>query len=315
MTRLRDTPLNLTRRGVIRPPRRRFRAVLPVLVVLSMGLLALDRLNHPVLRDLRWRASEWLTPVLTAAVVPLEPVRWARRQMAALAATSAEIDRLRAENRRLAAASSRAAALERQMAELATLARVVPEHAIPFVSARVVATSSGVFVRASTINAGRDDGVRGGYPVVSGDGLVGRVLAAGAGSARVLLLTDLSSRVPVVVGTAAVRAVVSGDNGALPRLDFIATGADLAEGDEVVTSGVGGVYPRGLRVGRVVRGGKTVRVAPYAALDDLEFVSVLRHDTPLGDLDDGTIPSAAAAGSASRALAGARAPTLPEGAP
>lgn len=313
MTRLRDTPLNLTRRGVLRPPRRRFRAVLAVLVVLSMGLLVLDRLKHPVLRDLRWHVSAWLTPVLTAAAQPLEPVRWARRQLAALSATSAEINRLRSENRRLAAATSRVLALERQMAELATLARVVPEHAVPFVSARVVATSSGVFVRTVTINAGRDDGVRAGYPVVSGDGLIGRVLEAGAGSARVMLLTDLSSRVPAVVGTAAVRAVLVGDNGALPRLDFIAATSGSAEGDEVVTSGVGGVYPRGLRIGRVVRGGRTLRVAPYAALDDLEFVAVLRHDTPLGDLDDGA--SSSAVGAASRALVGARAPSPPEAAP
>lgn len=290
--------------------------MLAMLLLISAGLLALERLNHPVLRDVRWRVSEWLTPVLTAAVAPLEPVRWARRELAAVATSSRELDRLRAENRKLSAAEARAADLERQMAALSALARVVPEHAIPFVSARVVATSSGIFVRSLSINAGRDDGVRSGYPVVGGEGLVGRVVDAGTASARVLLLTDLSSRVPVLVGKSAVRAILMGDNSQRPRLEFVAPGAALADGDEVVTSGVGGIFPRELRVGRVAGGARTPRVEPYAALDDLEFVSVLYHQTALGDLDQDTTPSAAiGAGAASRAMAGARGQDVPERAP
>lgn len=281
--------------------------MLVVLVIVSAGLLMLERLGNPVVRDVRWRIAEWFTPLLSAAVEPSAPVRWVRRRLLAMTATSDELERLRAENRKLAGAEARAAALERQMTELVALARVVPEQSIPFVTARVVATSSGVFVRTLSIDAGRDDGVRAGYPVVSADGLVGRIVDAGAASARVLLLTDLNSRVPVLVGRSAVRAILSGDNNGRPRLEFVAAEAVLSDGDDVVTSGVGGVFPRGLRVGRVVRSGRALRLAPYAALDAPEFVSVLRHDTALGHLDDDTAPSAAkGSGATSRSLAGAR---------
>ncbi len=289
--------------------------MLAILVVVSAGLMALDRLNHPVVRDIRWRVSDWLTPVLAAAVEPLQPVRWALRKFADLSAMRAELDRLRADSRKLAAAEAQAADLERRLAELSALARVVPDHALPFVSARVVATSSGVFVRSLSIDAGRDHAVRSGYPVVSGSGLVGRIVDAAPASARVLLLTDLTSRVPVIVGKAAVRAIMSGDNSRQPRLEFVASDARIADGDEIVTSGVGGVYPRGLHVGRLVLGARVPRVTLHAALDDLDFVSVLMHATPLGDLDNDTAPAANGAGVAPRALAGKGGHSGPERAP
>ncbi|MEQ1712353.1 MAG: rod shape-determining protein MreC [Hyphomicrobium sp.] len=306
MRRLRDTPLNLTRRGAHLPPRKTFRAALVVLLAASAGLLVLERLNHPVIRDVRWRVSEWLTPLLTAASGPLAPLRWVGRQLASLAASTEELERLRSDSRRLAAAEGRASELERQLAEIAMLARVVSEQPIAFVSARVVGTSSGAFVRTLSINAGLDQSVRSGFPVVNGDGLVGRVVDAGRSAARVLLLTDLNSRVPVHVGKSAVRAILTGDNSARPRLEFISEGTPLAEGDEVVTSGVGGVFPRGLRIGRVGTSGRPLRVTLHVGLDDIEFVAVLQHRTTLGDFENELQPSVTRGGTMSRPLAGAR---------
>lgn len=307
MRRLRDTPMNLTRRGAARPARKTFRVALVVLCAVSASLLALERLNHPVIRDVRWRVSEWLTPLLTAAAGPLHPVRWMGRQISSLVTSTEELERLRSDSRRLAAAEGRALELERQLAALGRLARLVPEQPIAFVSARVVGSSSGAFVRTLSINAGRDHDVRSGLPVVNGDGVVGRVVDAGRNAARVLLLSDLNSRVPVHVGKSAMRAILTGDNSGRPRLEFISDGALLSDGDEVVTSGVGGVFPRGLRVGRVVTGGRSMRVALHADLDDLEFVSVLMHRTPLGDFDNDLGASFERGGVSSRSSAGARA--------
>ncbi len=149
-----------------------------------------------------------------------------------------------------------------------------------FATGRVIADARGPFVRSALINLGREDGLRIGYAVINGDGLVGRTVDAGESVARVLLLNDLNSRIPVLVGPAGVRGLASGDNSAELQLDFLPDGAALYAGDEVYTSGSDGVLPRGLRVGVVSGAQGAFKVRPYAELNSLDAVSVLFFDTP-----------------------------------
>lgn len=286
MRRLRDDHVNLTRRGTERPAARRgLRATFALLLLVSAALVVLSRIDHPALRELRWRVADAWTPMMSATVAAMAPVRALAKRFAEQAASGAEVERLAAENRRLATEAGRVAALERQLADLSALARVVPQREGPFVSGRVVATSNGALARTATIDAGRLDGVRIGYPVVNGDGVVGRVLETGGAGARVLLLSDLASRVPAIVGRQGTLAVVAGDGSPRPRLEVVADGSGITEGDGVATSGIGGLFPRGLPLGRAVRDGDRWRIEPHARLDALEFVAVMIHPTPLGDLD------------------------------
>ena len=119
------------------------------------------------------------------------------------------------------------------------------------IAARAVSEIEGPFVRAALINAGRKKGLKKGHPVMTVDGLYGHVLRAGSRSSRVLLLGDLNSRISVMSMRSGARAILSGDNSAQPRLDFVDDRADWKEGDKVVTSGDGGVLPQGLPVGIV----------------------------------------------------------------
>src|SRR3546814_4703357 len=88
------------------------------------------------------------------------------------------------------------------------LTNMVPDPAIDYVTARVVGDPGGAFVRTVLINAGERNGVEKGQAAITGDGLAGRVAEVGQRSARILLLTAINSRVPVVVGTASDRAVL-----------------------------------------------------------------------------------------------------------
>src|SRR5436853_3534251 len=98
--------------------------------------------------------------------------------------------------------------------ELRDLAKLVPEPAISFVTARVIADSGGAYARNVMVNAGRDNGVTRGQAAITGEGLVGRVAEVGSRAARVLLITDLDSRVPVIVDGTGQRAILAGDNSA-----------------------------------------------------------------------------------------------------
>lgn len=255
-----------------------------LLVLLSIGLLALSRLQHGLVIELQSRVESAMAPLLAATLEPLEPLRRLGRDLQSHVALTAELDRLRAENQRLRGWEARAQELERRLARLEQLAKTVQNGGVEQLSARVISHGSGPFVRIALVNAGVPQGVRPGFPVVDADGLVGRVVGAGERASRVLLLTDINSRIPVVVGDGEARAILVGDNGPQPRLSYVASYARIENGDVVSTSGVGGVFPRGLRIGTAIVTGDVVRVKPYAAFGSLEYVSILFHDDPAGDL-------------------------------
>jgi rod shape-determining protein MreC len=242
---------------------------------LSLALLLLSRLDHSTVLDARWRMAELVAPVLSAAMVPLEPVRRLGRQIAAWPELAQENARLKAEIQQLRGWEWRARELERRVAALSALTRTVPQEPVGFATAQVIADSSGPFVRAVIVEAGREHSVIPGQPVINADGLVGRVVHAGHKAARALLLTDISSRIPVVIGEKQIRAIMIGDNGPKPKLTFLPPAAALSVGDNVSTSGVGGTLPRGLRIGRVDLDGDGLFIRLFANPDALDYVSIL----------------------------------------
>ena len=125
---------------------------------------------------------------------------------------------------------------------------------IPMASARIVTDSRGPFANSRLANAGRERGVKPGNPVMSENGLVGRVVGVTDGVSRVLLLTDVASRTPVMIDRTNARAILTGDGGPNPKLEYLRGQNPVKTGDRVLTSGDGGLFPRGLPVGVVVRG-------------------------------------------------------------
>ncbi|WP_312163099.1 rod shape-determining protein MreC [Phenylobacterium sp.] len=125
---------------------------------------------------------------------------------------------------------------------------------IPMVAARTVSEARGPFSNTRLANAGREKGVRPGNPVMSENGLVGRIIGVTDGASRVLLLTDIASRTPVMIDRTNARAILAGDGGPNPRLEYLRGQDPVKQGDRIVTSGDGGVLPRGLPVGVAVKG-------------------------------------------------------------
>ncbi|MFM7083678.1 MAG: rod shape-determining protein MreC [Hyphomicrobium sp.] len=223
-----------------------------VFLFLSIGFLMLSRLEHRYITSVRWHVAEIMSPLLHAAMVPLGPVRDAFQTLGQAFTLGSEFDRLLSENQRLKEVEWRSQELLRKYSDLAAASNTAKESEIDFITARVVSISSGAFVRSAMINAGSEQGLKSSYPVVSGDGLIGRVVDAGSNIARVLLITDGQSRIPVYVGPNSVRAVLAGDNGPHPRIVLPAPNRELNIGDEVSTSGIGGLFPRGIRIGKII---------------------------------------------------------------
>lgn len=156
------------------------------------------------------------------------------------------------------------------------------------IAAQLVLDSGGPFTRTLVANAGGDHGVRIGYIAVNEHGLIGRVVSVGRRSSRVLMLDDYNSRIPVMGEASRVRAVLAGQATQppdlitrpfelqTPRLEFIVGAESLREGERMVTSGDGGLYPRGLPVGvaRRMSDGQW-RVALAASRQPIDFVRLI----------------------------------------
>jgi rod shape-determining protein MreC len=182
-----------------------------------------------------------------------------RRQLVVARSWRDEVYRLRLENARLSA-----------------LLGVKTDPPIPMVFARTVLDARGPFANTRIADAGASRGVIEGNPVLSEHGLVGRVIGVTPDVSRVMLLTDVESRTPVLVARTNGRAILTGDGGANPKLDYLRTHDPLREGDRILTSGDGGVLPRGLPVGVAVKaydGGW--RVALDSDATPIDFVQIL----------------------------------------
>ena len=178
---------------------------------------------------------------------------------------------------------------------------------IPMVTGRVVLDSRGPFANTRLADIGSSQGVRVGNPVMSDHGIIGRVVGVTDQASRVLLLTDVASRTPVLIDRTDARAILLGDGGSNPRLAFLRGQSPVANGDRVLTSGDGGVFPRGLPVGVAAKGlDGQWRVRLDADLTAIDFIRVLEFQDFTALINEKTLDASAmpplAAGEALRIM-------------
>lgn len=247
-----------------------------LLVVGAFAAMLLSKADLVVVERFRAGVVDAVAPVYAVLSRPVATVADLVDEVRATLALRTENARLRAENARLLGWQAAARRLMAENQALKDLLAYVPEAEARYVASRVVADPGGAFARSVLVNAGRDVGVRKGLAAVNDEGLVGRVAETGRRAARILLVTDINSRIPVKVESNNERAILVGDNSNRPRLDFLAPGTQLAAGDRIVTSGHAGAFPPGLPVGVVVFDSDgTPRVQPFIDSHWLEHVRIV----------------------------------------
>lgn len=246
------------------------------LILAAFGIMLLSKAETIVVEKVSTVVVDVFAPIMDVLSRPAAAVNDAVKTVRGLADLRDENIRLARENERLLVWQEAARRLASQNQALQSLLDFKPDPNSQSIATRVIADSGGAFVRSIVVNAGDRDGVRKGQAAVSGSGLAGRVATAGYRSARILLITDINSRVPILIESSRDRAILSGDNSGMPRLTFLPANASIKAGDRVVTSGHGGVFPPGLQIGQVVPSGDGVmRVKPNVSFDQLEFVRLI----------------------------------------
>ena len=268
------------------------RFALPLLVLVSAGLIVLGKADILLVDRFRADLNDALAPVFEAISLPINAVASGVRRFGDHFTVYEENQRLREENARLLQWQEVAQRLESENEELRQMLHFTPQGVRGYITGRVIANSGGAFLRNVLIDVGDRQGVERGQAALGGEGVAGRVTEVGSRAARVLLLTDLNSRVPVVVEDTRERAVLAGDNTSRPRLLYLPEKSAVQVGDRVVTAGSGGIFPPGLPVGAVssIDGG-VVRVEPEAELSHLEYVRIVDFGLGASVLPQSVIPA------------------------
>jgi rod shape-determining protein MreC len=291
------------------------RILLGLVVLVSVFLLILWRSDNPRLERLRMSLADRLVPSMSWINQPLEFASEMSRDYRNFFDLYSQNRELRREIQSLRRWRGTARQLEEENAQLRALNNVRLAPHATFVTGDVIADSGGPFLQSALVNVGARDGVVDGSAAVDGHGLVGRVVGVGEHATRLLLLTDFSSRVPVLVQPSGLRAILAGDATSAPLLEFLENPDQVKPGDLVRTSGDGGVFPPDLPVGRLIAlPGGTWRVALSADYARLEFVRLLRYapDTRI-DWPGGLILSRPQGAEEEAAPAAPLAPAAPAG--
>lgn len=257
------------------------RILLGIVVTLLVGLFLVWRIDSPRVERLRSATLDAVIPHVAWVMQPVTGLAQMAGAYQSYAALSDENRELRRELLQMQAWKEAALQLEQKNARLLELNNVRLDPKLTFVTGSVLADSGSPFRRSVLLNVGARDGIRDGWAAMDGLGLVGRISGVGVRTARVVLLTDPGSMIPVTIQPSGQRVLLSGDNTALPRITFLEN-ADLVQpGDRVVSSGDGGIFPAGILVGQVAKGAdQRLRVRLAADYGRLEFLRVLRYGGP-----------------------------------
>lgn len=253
------------------------RAGMPLLlVILSCAMLLVSSLRPQVVEGFRAGVVDMVAPVLEVVTMPLQTAALFIRDISGLAVMQAENARLKEENTRLREWHQTALLLEAENKSLRELMNVKIDPPNKFISARILSDAGGNFARSLLVSAGLKDGVKKGQAVMASDGLIGRIIEVGDSTARVLLITDINSRVPVLVENSRLHAIFTGTNGDEGRLMHLSQDSHVTDGAHIVTSGYGEMFPYGLPIGIAKADGQgQIKVQPFVDFKRMVHVRII----------------------------------------
>ena len=245
-------------------------------------------------RDLPWWQAlvlEVTVPLQKIVLAPVDSARGAWGGYVDLVAVRDENDRLRERIAELEEANLQFREALVASGNLQRIASMRDDFEIPMLPSEIVGLDVSPWFRSVLVDRGGEHGVRSGNPVITDQGVVGLVTATSSHAAKTMLLLDRQSAIDGIVQRSRARGIVRGRGTGELEFEFVVRGSDVREGDVVITSGMGGVYPKGLRIGVVKEvsnpGGRllqTAELVPSVDFGRLEQVFVMLRRGPTMDL-------------------------------
>ncbi len=253
------------------------RLLVGVLVLFMLAVFLIWRIDNPRVERFRMMVIDAVVPNFEWAMAPVTGIADLLSDFQSYQRLARQNSDLRRELQDMKSWREAAIQLDQENARLRELIHVQLDPQLTRITGVVLADSGSPFRQSVLLNVGSRDGILDGWPAMDGIGLVGRISGVGEKTARVMLVTDTSSQIPVTIQPSGQRAILSGDNTINPLLNYVEDPDQVKPGDRIVTSGDGGVFPADLLVGQLARGTDgRLRARLSADLERLEFLRVLR---------------------------------------
>lgn len=248
------------------------------LFVSALMFMMLSKADTLILNKITNSVSQAFSPVIQVMQFPAEMVYAVYDKVRDITLVYSENKRLKAENLDLLMLKNQVRTLKAENKLLGQMLNYTPPPEASFVTAKIVAEEGDGFSHSLIAYTDNAEQVRKGQVVLGAESVVGRVESVSGSYVRVLLFTDINSKVPVILERNRIRGILSGDNTTVPKLMFTAAGADIKEGDMVVTSGVAGVFPTGLPIGVVSKITKgAIAVETISDIERLEYIKIVDY--------------------------------------
>ncbi len=252
--------------------------LIAVLFVSALALMVLSKADTFVLEKTSNVVLQVFNPIIRVVQMPAQFVYGVYERIKDISYVYAENKKLRKENIDMLLLKNQLRTLKTENRLLARLLNYMPPPEATFVTAKIVAEEGDGFSHSLIAYIGDTDKVKEGQVVLGAESVVGRVETVAGRYVRVLLFTDINSKIPVLVERSRERGILSGDNTTVPKLQFTALNADIRPGDMLVTSGVAGVFPAGLPVGIISRIGEDeIDVETITDIPQLEYVRIVDY--------------------------------------
>ncbi len=253
------------------------RLLIGLMILCLFGIFLIWRIDSPRVERFRAAVVDSIVPNLDWAMAPVTGLANLVTDFQSYQRIYEQNQDLRRDLQQMRAWREAALQLEQENAKLLDLNNVRLDPNLTYITGVVMADSGSPFRQSVLLNVGARDGILDGWPAMDGIGLVGRISGVGENTSRTILLTDTSSRIPVIIQPSGQRAILVGDNTIYPPIEFLENPDVVRPGDRVVSSGDGGLFPADLLVGQVALGNdRRLRVRLAADYERLEFLRVLR---------------------------------------
>jgi rod shape-determining protein MreC len=262
---------------------RRSNVQLPLILVVALAVVVvlLGKAQGTLFDRLRAHTTDTMAPVLEKLRGPVAGFDRFVGSITEIFSVYEQNLKLKEENARLRQWRNVAIVLQGRVGRYQALLHAVPDPKMDAVLARVIGRANRPFLQTMILDAGRDAHALPGQAVMDPRGMIGRIYLTGSRTSWVILLTDLNSRIPVTVAPGNIQAIMAGDNSPMPTLEMVSHTVTLHAGDQVTSSGDGGLLPAGLPIGTVVADGQGgFRVALLADAAASQDVEVLNFSKP-----------------------------------
>lgn len=248
------------------------------LFVSALVFMMLSKADTLILNKISNSLARAFSPVIQVMQLPAEAVYAIYDKIRDISLVYSENKQLKAENTELLMLKNQVRTLKAENNLLGQMLNYAPPPEATYITAKIVAEEGDGFSHSLIAYSENTSQVRKGQVVLGAQSVVGRVESVSGSYIRVLLFTDINSKVPVISERNRIRGILSGDNTTVPKLLFTATGADIKEGDMIVTSGVAGVFPTGLPIGVVSKITKdAIAVETISDIERLEYVKIVDY--------------------------------------